>query len=90
MSASTPKATSVRISVKDQDGATLTGVRLLVSGTAGGGEYTTGAAGTAIVPIPKAGLFRVRCEREGFECRGFARRGCASGYEALWHLARMA
>jgi hypothetical protein len=64
--AAPPRATSVRISVKDQDGATLAGVRLLVSGTAGGGEYTTGAAGTAIVPIPKAGLFRVRCEREGF------------------------
>ena len=69
---SPPRATSVRISVKDQGGATLTGVHLLVSGaagvsgTAGGGEYTTGAAGTAIVPIPKAGVFRVRCEREGF------------------------
>ena len=61
-----PRATSVRISVRDQGGATLTGVHLLVSGTAGGGEYTTGAAGTAIVPIPKAGVFRVRCEREGF------------------------
>ena len=66
---SPPRATSVRISVKDQGGATLTGVHLLVSGaagvsgTAGGGEYTTGAAGTAIVPIPKAGVFRVRCER---------------------------
>ena len=60
------KATSVRVSVKDQDGGTLSGVRLLVSGTAGGGEYTTGPAGTAIVPIPKAGLFRVRCEHEGF------------------------
>src|SRR5580765_7868790 len=62
----TAKATSVRVSVKDQDGGTLSGVRLLVSGTAGGGEYTTGPAGTAIVPIPKAGLFRVRCEHEGF------------------------
>jgi hypothetical protein len=61
-----PRPTSVRISVKDQAGATVEGVRLLVSGTAGGGEYTTGAAGTAIVPIPKAGLFRVRCERDGF------------------------
>jgi hypothetical protein len=61
-----PKVTSVRISVRDQDGASLTGVRLLVSGTTGGGEFTTGAAGTAIVPIPKAGVFRVRCEREGF------------------------
>jgi hypothetical protein len=60
------RATSVRISVKDQGGASLAGVRLLLSGTADGGEFTTGAAGTAIVPIPKAGVFRVRCEREGF------------------------
>ncbi len=29
-----PKSTSVRISVKDQDGASLAGVRLLLSGTA--------------------------------------------------------
>lgn len=59
-----PKSTSVRISVKDQDGASLAGVRLLLSG--GGGEFTTGAAGTAIVPIPKPGTFRIRCEHEGF------------------------
>jgi Cupin domain len=64
--AAAAKPTSVRISVKDKGGASLSDVRLLVSGAAGGGEYTTGAAGTAIVPIPKAGLFRVRCEREGF------------------------
>jgi hypothetical protein len=64
--AAPPRATSVRISVKDQAGASLAGVRLLLSGTTGGGEFTTGPAGTAIVPIPKAGLFRVRCEREGF------------------------
>lgn len=61
-----PRPTSVRISVRDQGGASLTGVRLLVSGTTGGGEFTTGAAGTVIVPVPKAGVFRVRCEREGF------------------------
>jgi hypothetical protein len=59
-----PKSTSVRISVKDQDGASLAGVRLLLSGS--GGEFTTGAAGTAIVPIPKPGTFRIRCEHEGF------------------------
>jgi hypothetical protein len=61
-----PKPTSVRISVKDHGGANLEGVRLLLSGTTGGGEFTTGTAGTAILPIPKAGVFRVRCEREGF------------------------
>ena len=61
-----PKPTSVRISVRDQGGAVLTGVRLSVAGAGGDAEFTTGAAGTAIVPIPKAGLFRVRCEREGF------------------------
>ena len=61
-----PKPTSVRVSVKDQDGASLTGVRLLLSGTTDGGEFTTGAAGTAIVPIPKPGTFRIRCEHEGF------------------------
>jgi cupin domain len=64
--AAAAKPTSVRISVKDRGGASLADVRLVVSGAADGGEYTTGAAGTAIVPIPKAGLFRVRCEREGF------------------------
>jgi hypothetical protein len=61
-----PRPTSVRISVRDRDGAALPDVRLLVSGTPDGGEFTTGAAGTAIVPIPKAGMYRVRCEREGF------------------------
>jgi hypothetical protein len=51
--------------VRDQGGASLTGVRLLVSGTTGGGEFTTGAAGTVIVPVPKAGVVS-RCEHEGF------------------------
>jgi hypothetical protein len=63
--AAAAKPTSVRISVKDSGGATLSDVRLIVSGAASG-EFTTGAAGTAIVPISKTGLFRVRCEREGF------------------------
>jgi hypothetical protein len=60
-----PKPKSVRIGVRDQDGASLEGVRLLLTG-AGTGEYSTGAAGTAVVPIPKPGLYRVRCEHEGF------------------------
>jgi hypothetical protein len=60
-----PKTTSARVSVKDQDGGSLSGVRLLLSG-AGTGEFTTGAAGTAIVPNLVDGLYRVRCERDGF------------------------
>jgi hypothetical protein len=63
--ATAPKATSVRISVKDENGAAVSDVQLLVSGVARG-EFTTGPAGTAIVPIPKAGLVRVHCERDGF------------------------
>jgi hypothetical protein len=60
-----PKTTSARVSVKDQQGGSLSGVRLLLSG-AGTGEFTTGAAGTAIVPNLTDGLYRVRCERDGF------------------------
>jgi mannose-6-phosphate isomerase-like protein (cupin superfamily) len=60
-----PKTTSARVLVKDPAGAGLSGVRLLLSGDATG-EFTTGAAGTAIVPDLKDGMYRVRCEREGF------------------------
>lgn len=60
-----PKTTAARISVKDQQGGSLSGVRLLLSG-AGTGEFTTGAAGTAIVPNLADGLYRVRCEHDGF------------------------
>ena len=60
-----PRTNSARVSVKDQAGASLSGVRLLLSGS-GTGEFTTGAAGTAIVPDLKDGTYRVRCEREGF------------------------
>jgi hypothetical protein len=56
---------SARVTVRDQDGANLSGVRVLLSG-AGAGEFTTGAAGTAIVSDLKDGVYRVRCERAGF------------------------
>jgi hypothetical protein len=61
----TPKTTSARVLVKDPDGAGISGVRLILSG-ASTGEFTTGAAGTAIVPDLKDGMYRVRCERDGF------------------------
>jgi hypothetical protein len=54
----------MRIAVKDQNGASVADVHLSLSG-AGTGEFSTGAAGTAVVPIPKPGLYRVRCEHEG-------------------------
>jgi len=60
-----PKTGSVRIAVKDPDGTGLSEVRLLMSGTATG-EFVTGGAGTMVVPDLKEGVYRLRCEREGF------------------------
>jgi hypothetical protein len=57
--------TSLRISTRSEDGTVLSGVRLLLSGS-GSGEFTTGAAGTAVVPNLKPGIYRVRCELEGY------------------------
>jgi len=55
----------MRISVRDQGRATLAGVHLLLSGAAAG-AFTTGAAGTTVIPNLKDGLYRVRCVRAGF------------------------
>ena len=63
--AAPPKTTSVRIGVHDPSGASLADVKLILSGAATG-EYTTGAAGTAIVPNIKDGQYRVRCEHDGY------------------------
>jgi hypothetical protein len=60
-----PQTGSVRIAVKDQDGASLSAVRLVLSG-AGTGEFVTGGAGTIVVPDLKDGTYRLRCERDGF------------------------
>jgi cupin domain len=43
----------------------LSEVRLLLSG-AGTGEFVTGGAGTVVVPDLKDGVYRLRCEHEGF------------------------
>jgi mannose-6-phosphate isomerase-like protein (cupin superfamily) len=59
------KPSSVRITVRDPEGARLERVRVTVSGAAAG-EFTTGAAGTTMVPDLKPGVYRVRAEREGF------------------------
>jgi hypothetical protein len=60
-----PRTGSVRIAVKDQDGTGLSEVRLLLSGPATG-EFVTGGAGTSVVPNLKDGVYRLRCEHEGF------------------------
>ena len=59
------RTSSVQISVRDQNRAPLSGVHLILSGTAAG-AYTTGAAGTTVIPKLRDGLYRVRCERAGF------------------------
>jgi hypothetical protein len=59
------KAASARISVRSHDGASLSDVRIALTGDSTG-EYTTGAAGTAVLPNLKPGTYRVRCELEGY------------------------
>jgi cupin domain/carboxypeptidase family protein len=63
--AAAPRTSSLRIAVRDQDGTSLSGVRLVLSGAATG-EFVTAGAGTAVVPDLKDGEYRLRCEREGF------------------------
>jgi hypothetical protein len=57
--------TAVRVSVKDPGGASLDGVKISLSGGAEG-EFSTAAAGTAVLPNIKDGTYRIRCEHEGF------------------------
>ena len=59
------RTASVQIAVRDQNRAPLSGVHLTLSGAAAG-AYTTGAAGTTVIPRLKDGMYRVRCERAGF------------------------
>jgi mannose-6-phosphate isomerase-like protein (cupin superfamily) len=60
-----PKTTSVRVSVRNPEGESLEGVRLVLSGGAEG-EYATAGAGTAVLTNVKDGLYRLRLEHEGF------------------------
>jgi hypothetical protein len=59
------RTTAVRVSVKDPAGASLDGVKITLSGAAEG-EFSTAAAGTAVLPNIKDGTYRIRCEFEGF------------------------
>ena len=63
--AGSARTSSVQVSVRDQNRAPLSGVHLILSG-ASAGAYTTGAAGTTVIPQLKDGVYRVRCERAGF------------------------
>jgi hypothetical protein len=78
--AASARTGSVRIAVKDPDGISLSGVRLLLSG-AGTGEFVTSGAGTTVLSDLKDGVYRVRCERDGFITfeREFTVRGGAYG-----------
>src|SRR5262249_20937946 len=78
--AASARTASGRIAVKDQDGMSLSDVRLVLSGDATG-EFVTAGAGTAVVPDLKDGVYRLRCEREGFITleREFTVRGGAYG-----------
>ncbi|HEV3062602.1 MAG TPA: cupin domain-containing protein [Vicinamibacterales bacterium] len=59
------RTTTVRVSVKDPAGASLDGVKITLSGGAEG-EFSTAAAGTAVLPNIKDGTYRIRCEFGGF------------------------
>ena len=59
------KTTSVRVTVRDADGATLEGVHLTLSGD-GSGEADTAAVGTAVFPSLKEGAYRLKAERKGY------------------------
>lgn len=59
------KTTSARVTVRDQQGSPLEDVHVLLAGV-DGAEFTTGPAGTAIVPNLKPGTYRIHLERKGY------------------------
>src|SRR5262249_21575124 len=84
-----PRTGSARISVKDQDGASLSGVRLSLTG-AGTGDFVTGGAGTAVVSDLKDGTYRLRCEVEKYitlEREFTVRGGAYSQVDVVLHAA---
>jgi hypothetical protein len=62
---SSSKVTQVRVGIRAEDGAPLNDARIVLSGDSSG-EFTTGGAGTAILPSLKDGTYRLRVERAGF------------------------
>lgn len=63
--ASSSKTTQVRVGIHSDDGAAVSDARVVLSGDSSG-EFTTGGAGTAILPGLKDGTYRLRIERAGF------------------------
>jgi carboxypeptidase family protein/cupin domain len=63
--ASSTRTTPVRVGIHSDDGAAVSEARVVLSGDSSG-EFTTGGAGTAILPNLKDGTYRLRIERTGF------------------------
>jgi hypothetical protein len=63
--ASSTRTTQVRVGIHSEDGAPVSDARVALSGDASG-EFTTGGAGTAILPSLKDGTYRLRIEGTGF------------------------
>jgi hypothetical protein len=63
--AATAKPTSARVTVRDANNAPLEDVHVVLAGTPGA-EFTTGFAGTAVIPNLTPGTYRILCERKGF------------------------
>jgi hypothetical protein len=59
------KPTSARVTVRDANNAPLEDVHVVLNGTPGG-EFTTGFAGTAVIPNLTPGTYRILCERKGY------------------------
>src|SRR5262245_61792131 len=60
------KTVSVRVTVKDQNGTSIDDAHVALIGP-DAQEFTTGAAGTAVIPDLKPGtVYRLRCTHDGF------------------------
>jgi len=60
-----PRDTTVRVLVRDTDGASVDNAHISLSGDASA-EFTTAGAGLAIIPNLNDGSYRLRCEKEGY------------------------
>jgi len=59
------RETTVRVMVRGADGSPIDGARVSLSGDASA-EFTTAGAGMVIMPNLTDGIYRVRCEKDGY------------------------